>query len=585
MAKVRLLPPEIAMKIAAGEVIERPASVLKELLENSIDAQAKKIAIEVAQGGKSLIKVTDDGEGMTEEDALLALKRHATSKLTQEEDLLSIHSFGFRGEALPSIAAISKLELVSRAQEEPSAIRVLIEGGQVKDVCCTGAPMGTTVTVKDLFFNTPARAKFLRSSSTELSHILDAVQRRALAFPSLALKVTSNSRKVVDFLPCQTLEQRIVMLFGQQFRENLLPLEHEAEGLKLEGFVGSPSLCSSSRAYQFLFFNLRPIVSPSLSRCVLEAYERLLMVHQYPVFFLFVTMDASQVDVNVHPTKREVRFAHEGMVRAQVKEAVRKALESPSSRTFSFPSQHYHQGSQASSWPQGEPVPMSLGKRPVPFPSRPGEASSPRAQHLSLLPLFYPSASGLTFIRQLFNSYLLCVDEERLIIIDQHALHERLLFEEWKRRATSAPLPSQRLLSPALMEFPPHHALLVKDNLQLFSHLAIGLEPFGGNTFQLVSIPSLLSQEETEQLIKELVQELASSPEEGKAFEHLLERSLTLLACKGAFKAGQPLTEAQIQELMDGFARLEGPKTCLHGRPIVTHLSLSELEQSFKRKG
>jgi len=631
MAAIRVLTDEVANQIAAGEVVERPASVVKELVENAIDAHARHITVEVVAGGKRRIAVLDDGVAMTKDDVLLAIERHATSKIVSAADLDSIATFGFRGEAMPSIAAVSKVEIVSRTEDAIEATRVSIAGGRVRNVQSVGGPRGTRVTVENLFFNTPGRRKFLKSTTTELSHAIKVVQGLAIAHPETAFRLKHNGRRILDVSPCKTLRDRVAMVFGTEMALDMVEIGLDDRGCRVHGLAGTPALTRGDRSGLLFFVNSRLIVSPVLNRAVTRAYRGLLTVGRHPVCILKVELSPQSVDVNVHPTKREVRFRDEPLVGEVVCRAIRDALarvpsrrparkpagerdsvyvapqdtgvaQAPAALQVGAPPRPARPGVEKDRPAARETVAVERGRAGHPAPAVPDTEPMQAAPAQPPAPVVEPqpeqgaaaeAAPQAVFSEverldeipfQVFNTYLVIPQADRLLLVDQHALHERLVFEEL-RNVLSEHMPTlQRLLVPLPVELPPNQAAALADQTELLRRLGIEVENFGGNTFLVTAACHLFS----EQKIDDLVRRVAAELSQGDLFrdEHQLWESMVVLsvsACRSAIKAGQALSVDERRALLAGLRKLTPPYTCPHGRPIVTELTLDQIERSFRR--
>lgn len=610
---IRRLPTSLANKIAAGEVVERPASILKELIENALDARTTRLSIALQAGGRRLVRVTDDGCGMAPDDAILCIERHATSKIAEDADLDRLGTFGFRGEALPSIAAVSKFELITRPASALAGTRVFVNGGTVEDVSEVGAPPGTTVSVRQVFFNMPARAKFLKSRETELSHCLTIVQQAALAHPDVAVKLDHNGRIVLDLPAAEDRLARIGQIWGADVAKALRPVAAGGVGLQLSGFVAGPEITRANRSLQLIFVNGRPVSNATVAHAIGEAFHGRLMVGRYPVTFLFLAMDPSMVDVNVHPTKREVRFRHSEPVHATVLQAIREAFGA--ANAVPAPPRFAATGPGPTTepfWdrPGAAPIRFPLHASPAPPPvpasdpgvagtSSPppaaacdlgqpgGPAPAPRATlggSIPLTPEFRANIPPYTFLNQIFQTYLLCTYEDTFVIIDQHALHERMVYEALVERVQGADWQPQRLLLPRVLEFAPDRAAVLAEHLGTFAELGIEVESFGDTAFAITAVSQLHNDAYIEQLVRDGVEELR----QGKALRaptELRDRLLTISACKNAIKAGQGLTAAEVQVLLDGLCALPRPPTCLHGRPLVLAMTKTELDRRFGRLG
>lgn len=637
MNRVRLLSEHVANQIAAGEVVERPASVVKELLENSLDAESTRIEIQTEHGGRSLIRVTDDGIGMSRDDALLALERHATSKISIAEDLESIATLGFRGEALPSIAAVSRFSLTTREREAATATQILVSAGKIREVKEVGAPTGTNIEVRSLFFNLPARRKFLRSDNTENSYIQHITVLHALAHPRVAFKLIQDERELFHLASADDLFGRIRELFGAQLSRELLLVSFQSGGVRVHGFIARPGVSRANRSDEYLFVNNRPVDAKSIHFALLEGYHTALMKGRYPVAFIFVELDPTQVDVNVHPTKREVRFRDDQTIRYAVTEAVRTALNDAAvkpissttvGRQFLAADKSSTSGSLANnqSTQAGTPVlpnphasgtltPPSTHHSPLathvptaqPFQLQPPPVStpSPTQPNLALkIPLpsgFIPppsstpipisASTSLRLLGVISELYVLAESEEGLVVIDQHAAHERVLFEQMLARLDAAPVPSQRLLMPETVELSHRDAAFLREHLDQLRRIGIGIEEFGQNTFLIESLPDFLvcfrqkgvGTLTLQQVFLNIVDELVQSGADLRA-RRLDENAIATTVCRHAVKARDPLKLQEIEALLRDLAQCDLPYTCPHGRPTMIQISHAELEKKFGRK-
>ena len=616
IASVRVLPEDVANKIAAGEVVERPASVVKELVENALDAGALRITVRVVGAGRRLIEVTDNGHGMSEQDALLSIERHATSKIRTADDLDSIDTLGFRGEALPSIAAVSRFELVSRREKDDAATRIQIDGGILRNVSQAGGPVGTRVTVNRLYFNTPVRAKFLKGITTELSHCIETVQRHALANEGVGFQFIHNDKMLIDIPEGASLRERVALIWGLKFVKDMIEVSGEQGGFKVSGLIGLPGLTRSGRGHQFFFMNRRPVVYRALNFGYEDGYQRLLTIGRHPVGVILVEAHPRFVDVNIHPSKREVRFRDERSARDAVRDIVRRTLEStgpdkarPSPEISRAPytevvvsdtsagSNFIGAGAAASAAvgvdlevdrddmdavqePRAEPIAAQApaGSAQTEFTIA-GDALSVEPEAV-----YRPVAEMDPVALQLFDTYLLVPEEQRLLIIDQHALHERLNYDALVAELNEHDYAAQQLAVPILIDLTPASAKLLDSNLELFSKLGIEIEAFGGNTYQVTSVCHLYEDSKVSDAVYKILDELA----QGNLFdrEEFMADFLRLAteACRASVKAGDRLTVEEKQRLMDGFQRMRPPYTCPHGRPIVTELTLHQMEKSFRRR-
>lgn len=622
---VRVLPDEVANKIAAGEVVERPASVVKELVENALDAGATRISVKLVAAGRRLIEVQDNGSGMNEQNALLSIERHATSKIRNAQDLDNILTLGFRGEALASIASVSRFLLVTRRHGDESATQLRVDGGILREVQQVGAPEGTRISVNRLYFNTPVRAKFLKGLTTELGHCIDIVQRHALAHPGVAFQLTHNDRMLLDVPEHASLQDRVALIWGLAFARDTMEIEGEQNGFSFSGLVGLPDLNRSSRQHQFFFVNGRPVVNRSLQYGFEDAYRGLLTVGRHPVGVIILDMNPRQVDVNIHPTKREIRFRDERAAHDAVRDVVRRCLSDyhrqhapimpqrvpapvpPTVNTYESASQAKTDNATAADAPNvASPVaPATASVNTAPpgpvfelEPERewetrdlPGLERS-HAAHAAkdaasepLMPKgFFESVHDMRDApMQLFDTYLLIPEESRLLIIDQHALHERLNYDALIQELTDNDYASQQLAVPVVFEVSPAQVQLLESNLDLFAELGIEIEPFGGNTFQITSVCHLYAESKAPDVVYGVLDELAQGNlfDSDNAKADLLR--IATRACKASVKAGDPLTTDERRSLLAGFRRLTPPYTCPHGRPIIVELTQHQMEKSFRR--
>lgn len=567
MNRIRLLSEHVANQIAAGEVVERPASVVKELVENALDAEAKQITVAVKNGGRTAIVVTDDGYGMSRDDALLALERHATSKITKAEDLHEISTLGFRGEAVPSIAAVSRFTLTTRERGTLSGTRIEINGGKIVSVKDTGAAEGTIVEVRNLFFNLPARRKFMRSPPTETAHIEHIVTLCALAHVPVLFRLTVDDREIFHLAPARDLLTRLRELYGAQLCEQLVPVKLERGDLRVTGLIGKPGVSRSDRSQQHIFVNGRPVDSKGINYALREGYHTALMRGQFPVTFLFVEVDPALVDVNIHPTKREVRFRDEFAVRQAVIDAVRAAIE-----------------------PKGvtpKPLPATLaGAENIETPFL-GTASAPLPAEQSSFAM--PATEVQTeegtwrILGAIGELYVIMESPEGLVLLDQHAAHERVLFEKMLKDLHGENAPSQKLLLPQTLELDAHDANFLRGNLKMLHKLGIGISEFGDKTFLIDAVPPYFGLENLLQTFRDIVDELRQTGEQIHA-RRLGEDKIATTVCRHAVKAHDPLRGEELRGLLQQLHRCDLPYTCPHGRPTMIQLSYAELEKKFGRK-
>ena len=610
--KIRILPETLCNKIAAGEVVERPASVVKELLENSLDAGASEIRVEVESGGRKLIKVIDNGRGMDRDDVFLCLERHATSKISSDEDLFRLRSFGFRGEALPSIAAVSRLTLASRSSETEVGWEIYAEGGNVKRAGEVGIPCGTTVEVRDLFFNTPARRKFLRQEETELGHIGDVVTKLALAQPTVRFSLVHRGRTLIDLYRHNSLAERVAELLGRPLFKEMLPLAVSGPlDMKLEGMISQPAVNRATTGAMYTFINGRYIRDRVVQHALLEGYRRLLVKGRYPALVLFLQIDPSLVDVNVHPTKHEVRFHDQKKVHDFIVAALQQTLRSsswladtaaaPADRAglSTAPAAPYLQSSADTVSAGGNPAEIRRQEvREALFAYGQRQPASSQAdlhsgaRHAAGTPFVLPEPaaaenaggffSSLRIIGQYRRSFIVGQDGDDLILIDQHAAHERIGFERLRAEFRRGQVERQSLLFPAILEFEFREASHLLEHLDEFERLGFELEPFGGRTFALKAIPRLLAGEQAEQLVRDVAAELVSLGSSGLV-EAALDEILILMACHGMIRANQTLTDGEIKALLRDLDQVDFSAHCPHGRPVMKRFPLTEVERMFRR--
>ena len=579
MSKIKILPEILSNKIAAGEVVERPASVVKELIENALDAGGRKIIIEVEKGGSALIRVSDNGAGMGHDDALMAIERYATSKIYNDSDLFAIKTLGFRGEALPSIAAVSRFSLVTRDRNAEFGTEINIEGGKIKQVTEIGAPPGTMITVKQLFYNTPARRKFLKTIATEMGHVADGIAGIALGWPDIQFKLLHNGKTLKHWPSATDPFDRVVDVIGKDFKNELYRIKRDANAISISGWVSSARITRSTSRGIYVFVNGRLVRDRVIQHALIEGYAQRLMKGQFPVAVLFIHVPFDQVDVNVHPTKHEVRFANQKRVHEAVAGAVTEILKV----------------TDRSGWglkKTSEPIPSHISEQVSPFRFRPHLIPSDNMRPLSAGGSTEPPDqttlwgkkrfADLRVIGQLHNTYILCESAEALILIDHHAAHERILYEQIKNRSSAAPTSAQRLLIPETIECGYKESSTLERLIPDLKEVGLEIEPFGGNTFVVTSVPSLLSGREIKPLIIEIIEKMV---EVGFApgLENVIDECLILMACHGAMRANQPLTDKQIRLLLEQLDGCDNPSHCPHGRPTWIRWTTPIIEKSFKR--
>jgi DNA mismatch repair protein MutL len=584
--RIHILPDTLANQIAAGEVVERPASVVKELIENALDAGAARVDVAVRNGGKTEIRVADDGHGMDRDDALLALDRHATSKIGSTDDLQRVRSFGFRGEALPSIASVSRLTLET-AEAGGVGTRVRVNAGRIAGVEECARQAGTTVLVRSLFVNVPARAKFMRSAAVETRAVVDAVITLALAHLSTAFRLESNGRLLLELPAVKDLESRVALLWGEEAAGRFVPLLRSVEGLTVGGLVERPDAALSGPRRVHLFVDGRPFRDRDLVRAAERGYRTTVPYGARPSLLLYLHVPPGTVDVNVHPSKLEVRFSNRALVEECIEAAVREALGKVESaatldRTPSVP-----QLRRPASAPEPErtPEPGQLA-----FFVAAAERKPPTEGQVAAALLAEPVAAptepgGPALLWQLHDSYILAETRTGLLIIDQHSAHERILFQKLMDAFDRGGLPSQRLLFPITLRLTPAEYALIVDARELFERTGFEVEPFGGRTVIMHAAPAPHPWFNAERCAREMIAELSSGSELTRSARTQYERMAMTFACKGAIKAGQPLSAAEMEELFEQLFTTELPYHDVHGRPTVIRLSLEELERRFGRHG
>ena len=620
--QIRILPENLANKIAAGEVVERPASVIKELVENSLDAKARHITVIIKDGGHSLLQVVDDGAGMSRDDALLSFQRHTTSKIATDEDLAAINTFGFRGEAMASIASVARVELKTALADAASGTLVRIEGGVLNDIGETAPVPGTSIAVKNLFFNTPARRKFMKSSTAEYRRILDVMKRFTLAKPDIAFSLVNEGEVIYELQPV-SLEQRIIDIMGKRNQGHLIPINDTAGLVKVTGFIGDWQLFRRSKGQQYLFLNDRYIINRSLNYALTSAYGHTLPAGQYPMYVVFLELDPAQVDVNVHPTKIEVKFAEERAIYSILHGGAKRALASdevipvnpgqannlPEGRPFlphqnqnnlnfapdkpgssSLPDQfssgksnrpagHPRQDFMRAEWQlrrqdfsaETKPVKSFSGNNPLPdIPIEPEVVASEKTQPPTSRP----------FVWQLHNLYILTQMQNGLVIIDQHAAHERILFEKAMSDFQEKSPVSQQLLFPEVLELMPEDISYFKEMQPYLAQLGYEIKEFSGHTITIEAVPAGVKHAADQRMLLRILDEFRKSRSDNYDPRENVAASF---ACKAAIKAGEKLTLEEMVALIDQLFATQTPYFCPHGRPVIITISSEELERRFGR--
>ncbi|WP_378952522.1 DNA mismatch repair endonuclease MutL [Pelosinus sp. sgz500959] len=604
---IHVLDENTANKIAAGEVVERPSSIVKELVENSIDAQSQHIEIEISDGGISFIRITDDGSGMSPADAQLSILRHATSKIRLAEDLSTIHSLGFRGEALPSIAAVSKFSLTTRRHDNESlATYVEVAGGITADIREAGGNVGTTIVVKDLFFNTPARKKFLKTAATEASHIHDIIIKLALSYPNIAFKLINNNRLVLSTPGNNELQDTLTSLYGQKIAPDILPIyfENTADCIQISGYLGKPTLLKSNRQWQTFIVNSRVINSRSIAKALDNAYHSLLPKSGYPLAVLNITVSTDTIDVNVHPQKSEIKFSEEQKIFRAVYKAVTDVLSAAHTptqlaataqlKTFNtyhytpdVPSYHSSPKRQEIQYPT-TPMPTTIAWQEDPLPLTTAritmEHDSMMFQNPSPVVEMLPNQQTeeqftLQPLGQVDDCYIISRGHDGLYIIDQHAAHERILYDKMSQHADR--IPSQQLLVPLFMDCDATEITIIVDYQETFYKLGFSLDLVGPSTMRISELPSDIPLSEAENSIRQILEFIQNM--HNPTAQELRHNCLQIASCRAAIKAGEVLNMRQMQALISELCNTKLPYTCPHGRPAMIRFSPHDLDKMFKR--
>ena len=633
---IQVLTSDVANKIAAGEVVERPASVVKEIVENAIDADSTSINVDLRAGGKRLIKISDNGIGMNREDALIATERHATSKINKIEDLESIQTFGFRGEALPSIASVSKLELLTRTADQLEGTKITIEGGNVQSVEESGCSPGTHLSVENLFYNVPARLKFLKTETTEMNHINNQVMWAALAHPSIAFSLRHNDRSLLNVRVCESVIERVRLLYGKDLAEGLIEIESEQSSFKIHAFIGNADLTKSNRNYQLFFLNRRPIRSKVVSAALNEAMQSFITKGRYAVAFLFLTMDMEEVDVNVHPAKIEVRFRDERSIYSQIvrflSSGVYRHKYIPTIDTAGQSVINEPQPKNVMNWNSSKQMPPKVDRRKMQqvdessavksvVSQTSGQATlekntpteeSTVSSNIALAPSELqaqtvtelsqvrvqpsrqeiPDGTGLELLdmdcielkTSLFNTYILAEGRDEVFIIDQHVASERVLYERYVTQFKEEDVPSQGLLLPVTIEAVQQQLATFDRHIDLFEKIGFDIENFGGSTILVRAVPPILSTRLVTTAVVDLLDQLAESESSEIDMLEIQDDALIMLSCRSAVKAGDKLTMEEMISLIKELSQANHPFNCPHSRPIIIKMSKSELESRFHRR-
>ncbi len=595
---IQLLPDQVINKIAAGEVVERPASVMKELFENALDAGSTQVDVEVIRGGQQLIAVTDNGCGMDHDQALLSIERHATSKIRTEADIENIHTLGFRGEALAAISSVSRFTLITRPKEQLAGTEIQIAGGKMLGVEDIGCPVGTRIEIRNLFFNVPARRKFLRAEQTELAHIRQLFIVHALAHPATGMSLKVDERMVYNLPMAGNMEDRISELYSAGFFAQLLPINHVADGYTITGYTGLPQTGRKDRQDQYLFVNGRPAAAPVVYHALNEAYHSLMAKGRYPAVFLFIEMEPSLVDVNVHPTKKEVRFRHPNSLRDVIIASIGKALtphaidgsvEMEDAEPIVLPPpmpvrpKFETQKQMDELLVRPEAVESRISKKDPRSshenPAPPPEASSPPQSTESLA----KSPWGwCRIIGKIGGNYIVLETEDGYVLMEPRAAHERVLFEKFIRAVQEHAVQKQGLLAPETVDLLPGDAMVVRDHLEILQELGFGLSEFGGDTFIIDALPVYVQEGPAESLLVEIAHELEKAGKQRGEREMVCER-IAQAACQTAVRTKDQLSGREIENLVADLAKTEMPYTSPRGRPTLIYTSFTELDRKFNR--
>ena len=594
MAKIHRLPPDLANQIAAGEVVERPASVVKELVENSIDAGARRLTITVEFGGKKLIRVEDDGEGMEPEDARLAIERHATSKIRRADDLERISTLGFRGEALPSIASVSHFVLRTRARGAEAGTEIRVNGGAVASVAEAGAPEGTSIEVSDLFYNLPARRKFLKSDAAESAQVSRVVTQLALCYPEIGFTLTSSGRTVLQCPPVGGLRDRLYQLYGE--RGDLIEVRRDRGDVKVTGYIAALAEQGPTRGPQNVFVNRRIVKDRTIAHAIIDSYSVASIKERSPEVHLFIEMPFDALDVNVHPTKAEVRFRDQSFMHEVIRRTLGDALGrgpapelvlqapaafAPLPTTLPLPANY------------GTTFPSRWGAPPARGASVPVEGVAPTGEG-AIAPVgegviaptsgggIAPSIKPMIPLGQFRDTFIIAVDEEGIAIIDQHVAHERVLFERITERLTKGRLESQRLLDPLIVSLPASGRQALLAHGADLERLGFEIEEFGGDTVRVAAYPAVLRAEDCDATLRTLAEDLEGL-DRGSRVEEALKRIAATMACHAAVKANYPLTAQKMAHILDELRRTAYSTICPHGRPVMLRLTRREVEKNFQR--
>ena len=611
-SKIKILPEILSNKIAAGEVVERPASVVKELVENALDANSTRIMIDVGRGGRSMIRVSDNGIGMSRDDAMLSVERYATSKIYKDADLFAINTLGFRGEALPSISAVSKFRLNTRDESSPSGTEIVVEGGTIKKVSEIGAPRGTMVIAEQIFFNMPARRKFLKTVTTEMGHVVDTLTKIALGWPGVQFRLTHNQKLVKNWPATNNSVDRIVDILGRDIKDDLFNIEFSTDDVSVTGWVSSARNTRKTSRGIYIYVNGRAVRDRIIQHALFEGYSGRLVKGQFPLAVIFIRVPYDQVDVNVHPAKHEIRFSRQKKVHDAIVRVVADRLRigdepvwRPKHYTGADAARQKHHISESGidfsvlggkiqfrGSPEGRDSRFTrVGSQysdesRIPASPGPGVALHKELnsdQSSVQTPLWGNKRFGdLRAIGQLQDTYILCESTDGLVLIDQHAAHERILFEKLKHRFQNEKKPSQRLLMPETIDLGYRESKILERLIPNLMELGLEITPFGGDTFVVKTVPLLLKHKAVKPLVIEMVEKTAEI-DFSSSLDAALDRCLEVMACHGAVRANERLSDREIRELLDQLDACDRPSNCPHGRPTWIRIAFKDLEKMFKR--
>jgi len=566
VGKIKILSEQTVNQIAAGEVIERPASVVKELIENSLDAGADEITVEVEKGGKERIKVKDNGSGMTKEEVELAFKKHATSKIEDIKDLDDLSSLGFRGEALPSIAAVSKVTAKTKPENQVEGTKIVLEGGDIKNIEETGCAVGTSIEVKDIFYNTPARKKYLKKTNTELSQISEVVTRNAIANPEVQFSLSHNGNELTFVPKSSSMLENIKSIYGKEIAKKMVNVEKEFDDFSIRGFVSKPEITRSNRKHIFTYVNSRFVKNNVLKNGIVDGFETLLKKGRYPLAFLDIEIDPTKIDVNVHPTKTKIRFLETEKVKERVAKAVNEALlkeDLVPDKSAEKEKMDIDEGVEE----KKDTEELSAGKQSRLGIEEKREVKESKLSHMSVVGI-------------LKDSYIVVETPSGMAVVDQHAAHERINYENLKEKVKDE-IDSQKLVSPKNVELKPEEAALLRANEELLDRLGFEIDHFGKTTFRIRGVPVIFGEVQEKEVLHSVLDEL--SDWNSNSLEERKEEMIKYMACHDSVTAGDKLSITNAKRLLEELGKMENPYTCPHGRPTIVSFSEKEIEKWFKR--